>query len=74
MSIERSDELMEIIKHHVEELRKHFDTVEIFCTIYDQESKETERANMGSGNWFARFGQVAYWLKQYTPLSRNVEP
>lgn len=43
-------------------LREHFDTVQIFVTRCDEGSGETHALNLGSGNWFARRGQVSAWV------------
>lgn len=54
---------MELIQKHVDALSEHFDTVQVFVTS-KQEGLEgnTINANIGSGNWFARYGQVRTWL------------
>jgi hypothetical protein len=45
------------------DLGEHYDTVQIFVTRYNSESdKTTMRVSRGTGNWFARFGQIALWL------------
>lgn len=41
-------------------LSEHFDTVQIFVTR--QTSDGTVNCQWGSGNWFARYGQIKQWL------------
>ena len=45
-------------------LGDHFDSVHIFCTRYEPETKVggTSAINKGVGNWFARYGQIREWL------------
>jgi hypothetical protein len=43
-------------------LSEHYDTVQIFVTRYDSQSGETMNLESGTGNWFARRGQVDDWL------------
>ena len=42
------------------ELRKHFDTVQIF--VSRQDGMSTVGGSYGYGNWFARVGQVQLWM------------
>ena len=44
-------------------LSEHFDTVQIFVTRHISNEKGTVQCNAGSGNFFARFGQVQFWLE-----------
>ena len=53
---------LKILENHVAQLAEHFDTVQIFVTRYIGESKETVNAHYGTGNYFARVGQVSQWL------------
>jgi hypothetical protein len=43
------------------QLSDHFDTVQIFCTV--KEEDQTLSVFDGSGNWYARYGQIVSWLK-----------
>lgn len=45
----RRAELSAIIDKHVGELMKHFDAVQVFATIYDRSSGETETFDAGEG-------------------------
>lgn len=55
-----------MVKRHVEELGEHFDSVQIFATRHEQGSLDgTVSIHIGTGNWFARYGQVTEWcIKQ----------
>lgn len=74
MSDQRKEDL-ELVKRHLAQLSEHFDAVQIFATRYNANKLEgfdedglTTRINVGTGNYFARYGHVAYWLKQESPL------
>jgi hypothetical protein len=54
------DNDLNIVKKHVSQLSEHFDTVQIFVTKRNLDT--TIDINHGSGNWFARYGQVNHWL------------
>ncbi len=51
----------DILDGHVAQLMEHFDTVEIFVTSY-QPNQTTNYTARGSGNWFARKGQIQEWI------------
>ena len=59
---------MERLKEACRTLGEYFETVQIFCTrVSDEEADEggTVSCQHGTGNWFARKGQVTEWvLKQ----------
>lgn len=61
--MDEEDKDLKIIKNHVAMLSEHFDTVQIFVTNYDGETKETMNGNYGIGNYFARLGQIITWLE-----------
>lgn len=54
---------MQILKNHCLMLSEHFDTVQIFATRHISNEKGTIQCATGSGNFFARFGQVQFWLE-----------
>jgi hypothetical protein len=56
------EEDLERVRKAVDELGEHFDTIQIFATRDDGGEIGTVSCNLGSGNWFARLGQVAEWL------------
>jgi hypothetical protein len=54
-------QLLHLIQRHMAQLSEHFDTVQIFCTTKNEEG--TLSVFDGSGNWYARYGQVTAWMK-----------
>ena len=54
-------EELAFLERHCADIGEHFDTVQIFATRFDPEVG-TSNASYGSGNWFARRGQVQDWL------------
>lgn len=54
------DEQRERIQRIVAQLQEHCDSVQVFATFrYDG---ETAGISVGSGNWYARLGQIKDWL------------
>lgn len=51
---------MKKVDEAIEALSAQFDTVQIFCTRHEGEN--TIAVRKGSGNWYARHGQVMEWL------------
>jgi len=52
-----------LVQGVVDRLGEHFDTVQVFCTRHDAPRLDgTVHMAMGSGNWFARYGQVQAWV------------
>lgn len=51
------------VKNAAENLGEHFDSVQIFVTRHAPEDEGTHRIAYGTGNWFARVGQVFTWLQ-----------
>lgn len=49
------------VKEAVDLLSEHFDNVQIFCNSYKSGGMTSVFAK-GHGNWFARIGQIRYWL------------
>ncbi|MEO7520226.1 MAG: hypothetical protein ABIW79_00280 [Gemmatimonas sp.] len=56
------DEDMKRIRDAVHVLAEHFSTVQIFATAYD--GGYTMKCHAGTGNHWARVGQVRHWLMQ----------
>ena len=54
-------EALALLEKHCAGIGEHFDTVQIFVTCFDAE-QGTCNASYGSGNWFARRGQIQDWL------------
>lgn len=49
-----------LIEETVDNLSQHFDTVHVLATRY--EGSDTLNISKGSGNWYARYGQMREWL------------
>lgn len=65
------DEDLKIIQRHVDALREHFDTVQIFTTRHT--GAETFQMVSGDGNWLARRGQIRDWtLRQDESVRKEV--
>ena len=63
MSDSEAKAKLEIVKKHCDELTEHFDTVQLFCTMHEDEGdKNTLSFKFGKGNWFARYGQIREWV------------
>ncbi len=56
------NEQLKIVQSHVAQLSEHFDNVQIFCTKTIEDG--TINIQYGSGNWFARYGHIKWWLHQ----------
>jgi hypothetical protein len=51
------------VREAAEALGEHFDAVIIFATRYESElASGTIRVSHGTGNWYARYGQVREWI------------
>lgn len=63
------------LKKACEDLSEHFDTIQIFATRVadevDEEKGGTVNCNWGSGNWFARYGHIRYWMIKQDEQARN---
>lgn len=57
------DEALKIIKAKTAQLTEHFETVQVFVTIHESDGN-TKSTRWGSGNYFARVGQVQMWLDE----------
>lgn len=68
---EQRKEDLERLKQHTQQLSEHFDTVQIFVTRHmPAELNGTRVVNYGSGNWYARYGQVSLWLTEHEECER----
>lgn len=64
MTDEESTESLKMLEGHVGRLREQgFDSVQIFATKFDMKNGTRYWEN-GSGNYLARFGQVALWIEK----------
>lgn len=59
-------------------LGEHFDSVQILCTRYKGgDDGGTVNISRGTGNWFARYGQMKEWLireEETLRMSRRTPP
>lgn len=62
-TLDQSDEErdLKILKSHTAQLMEHFETVQILCSRHIGDDG-TVSCTWGSGNWFARYGQVKEWI------------
>jgi hypothetical protein len=60
---EGQDKDLELVKQAAISLGEHFDSVQIFCTRHESgEQDGTVTVKYGTGNWFARYGQIKDWV------------
>lgn len=52
-------------------LSEHFDTVQVFCTRHRDDDVGTFSMQKGSGNWYARYGQVCEWITKHDEDARR---
>ncbi len=72
MSEEDQGELdLNLCRKATDALREHFDTVQIFVTRHEG-TDGTVNVAFGSGNWFARKGQVSEWLEKEDEATREM--
>jgi hypothetical protein len=69
---ERQDRDMDLLKKYVAQLGEFFDSVHIFATRAVNDG--TINCQYGSGNWFARYGQVRAWALKEDQGFRNMAP
>ncbi len=56
-------ETTKLIDDCMHRIREHVDTVQIFITLHGDDGKETLTYDVGSGNFYARQGQVEEWVR-----------
>lgn len=62
MSGEPENEDVKRVRAAVTSLGEHFETVQVFVTRHEPGTLDgTKHIALGSGNWFARFGQIQQW-------------
>lgn len=63
MSDKDEEQDLDRVQKCLNELGEYFDSVQIFTTRYESETEGgTVNVAMGTGNWFARYGQVQDWI------------
>ena len=72
MSVEQNNADLAKLRDVVKQLGEHFDAVQIFATRHESgEHDGTLRFHVGVGNWYARYGQITYWLQMQNQDARN---
>lgn len=61
----------DILRRHCSQIMEHFDSVQIFVTRTMPDGTRT--IAWGDGNWFARYGQISYWLDEQSPYNQREE-
>lgn len=61
-----------IVRQHIDQLAEHFDTVQVFVTRVTQGGEYTVRIDTGTGNWFARYGQIRQWVEMEDEEARHI--
>ena len=57
------DSDLALVKQAVDFLKEHFEAVQVFVSRDDSDRLGgTTNCNMGSGNYYARYGQVSLWV------------
>jgi len=60
------------VQSAIDALGEHFDTVQILTTRHEEGSDGgTVNVSLGSGNWFARYGQCREWLIKQEERTRK---
>ncbi len=61
-----------MLKKVSEQLSEHFDSVQLFASRHmPAELDGTRIVNYGSGNWYARYGQVRMWITEHEEAARE---
>lgn len=62
----------QIVENYAAKLAEHFSSVQIFVTKHDMAAVDgTASITAGSGNWYARYGQVLAWLVRMNKAEEN---
>jgi hypothetical protein len=56
-------EKSELIQSLIESIEDRFNTIQVFTTSHDPATGETTYIGMGTGNFYARIGQIDEWLR-----------
>ena len=73
MTDEESKTNLKMLEGHVGRLKEQgFDSVQIFCSKFDNENG-TRFWNNGGGNYLARVGQVILWIEDEKQLNARKE-
>lgn len=74
MSDQQKDEDIARVRKVVDDLAEHFDSVQIFVSRNTGEPNGNTRTyQYGTGNWYARYGQVKIWTERSEEFERAHE-
>jgi hypothetical protein len=59
------------VSQAIDALSEFFDTVQIFVTRHENSEVGTISVQKGSGNWYARVGQVHEWMTKNSEETRE---
>lgn len=69
---DQHDSDLRMVRECVDKLGEHFDSVQIFCTRHESgQEGGTINIPLGTGNWFARYGQIRNWINKEEESSRE---
>lgn len=69
---DQQDQDLQLLKNHLEQLGEHFDSVQIFATRHEHGTLDgTVTVQLGTGNWYARYGQIHEWLIKNDESARH---
>jgi hypothetical protein len=60
---EDHQEKSDLIQSLIESISDRFDTIQVFTTSHDPTTGETTYIGMGTGNFYARIGQIEEWTR-----------
>lgn len=66
--IDSIEDYHRMLEEALSKLSEHFDTIQIFATTHNGDDNGTSHHNIGTGNWYARYGQVKCWVKTVEAL------
>jgi hypothetical protein len=65
------EEKQELIQSLIESITDRFDTIQVFTTSHNRETGDTTYIGMGTGNFYARIGQVDEWARMQKEIIRE---
>ncbi len=66
--VKENDELFAKIKSACDQLFPFFDSIQIFVTKHEGNKMGTSSFIYGTGNFYARYGQIELWTKEQSLL------
>ncbi len=68
---EKYQEESELIQSLIESISDRFDTIQVFTTSHNPDTGETTHIAMGTGNFYARIGQIDEWVRMQKEIVRE---